>query len=405
MRRAIVIVVDAMGIGAMPDAPKYRDPLTCNTIANVAKANRGLSLMNFQKLGFGNIDDIQGVPPTEKPLASCGKMNEVSEGKDTTTGHWEMAGIILDKGFKTYPDGFPEELMMKFIKATGCRGILGNYPASGTEIINALGDKHIKTGFPIVYTSADSVFQIAAHVKVIPLEQQYKLCEAARYILDNGNYNVSRVIARPFEGKSGSYTRLSSARKDYSVVPPKPTILDSVVNAGGRVIGIGKIEDIFVKKGITHSMHSAGNSEGLKLTYLAVKGMVAWDRIALDPVKTNSNSTKDFIFVNLVDTDMLYGHRNDPYGYRNALVEIDKYLPEIINSMNQDDLLIITGDHGCDPTMPGTDHSREYVPVIVYTPGISPKNLGTRETFADVAATVAKWLDVPYEGPGMPMID
>lgn len=401
MRRVIIIVIDALGIGAMPDAPEYGDLMECNTLVNVAKFNNGLELPNLESMGLGNIDNIKGVPPVKNSLASYGKMLEVSKGKDTTTGHWEMAGLILDKPFETYPDGFPVELIEKFIDKTGCKGILGNYAASGTAIINDLGDKHAQTGFPIIYTSADSVFQIACNVDIIPLETLYNWCETAREIL-NDDYNISRVIARPFEGKNGNYKRISAARRDYSVPPTGKTILNTIVDNSGKVIGIGKIEDIYVKSGITHAIHTESNLEGLKLTLQAVKNRLNLEELLITP--KNNFSDIELIFTNLVDTDMLYGHRNDPVGYKKALEEIDTFIPEIIDSLKENDLLIITADHGCDPTTPGTDHTREQVPVLVYNSGISGKNLGTRKTFADVATTVAEWLSVSYNGIGKSML-
>ena len=403
MKRAIIIVIDSLGAGAMPDAPKYGDSMECNTLVNVAKFNHGLNLPNFERLGLGNIDKVEGVNAVEKPLACFGKMLEVSEGKDTTTGHWEIAGLILEEGFKTYPSGFPVELIEEFIEKTGCGGILGNYPASGTAIINELGDQHSKTKFPIVYTSADSVYQIACHIDVIPLEVQYEWCKIAREILNKG-YNVSRVIARPFEGTSGDYKRVSADRRDYSVAPTGPTILNNVVENGGRVIGIGKIEDIFVKSGVTHAVHTGTNLEGIKLTLQAIKNELNLNEIDINQNENMNLSNKDIIFTNLVDTDMLYGHRNDPIGYANALKEIDSYLPEILSSVTENDLLIITADHGCDPTVSGTDHTREQVPVLIYNPVLTGYDLGIRETFADIAATVAKWVGVSYDGPGQSMV-
>ena len=402
MKRAVIIVIDSLGVGAMPDAPEYGDSLNCNTLMNVAKFNNGLHLPNFEKLGLGNITDIQGVSKVNKPSASFGKMMEASHGKDTTTGHWEIAGLILEEAFKTYPNGFPEDLIDKFINKTGCKSVLGNYPASGTAIIEELGDEHVKTKFPVIYTSADSVFQIACHVDVVPLNTLYEWCKDARAILDEG-YGVSRVIARPFEGMSGNYKRISAARRDYSVLPPAPTVLNKIVDNGGIVIGIGKIEDIFVKSGITHSVHTGGNKEGLELTLRALNRQLDLSETDIRPAGS-PNYNKELIFINLVDTDMLYGHRNDPTGYGKALEEIDSYIPKIIKSIKEDDLLIITADHGCDPTAPGTDHTREYVPVIIYNPNIAAKDLNTRKTFADVAATVSEWLNIPYDGPGISML-
>jgi len=377
MKRVILLIIDSAGIGALPDAPKFGDPLECNTIANVAKATNGLNLPIMQKMGLGNLCEIKGVNKEENPIASYGIMQEVSQGKDTTTGHWEISGLVLEKPFRTYPQGFPKEIIDLFIEKTGCKNILGNYPASGTKIIEDLGNEHIKTGYPIIYTSADSVFQIACHIDTVPLPQLYEWCEIAREIL-NDEYNVSRVIARPFETVDGKFKRISGSRRDYSVAPPKDTMLNLIEKNGGSVYGIGKIEDIFVKSGITRAIHTSSNKEGLELTFEAIKD-VAKDEL---------------IFVNLVDTDMLFGHRNDAIGYKNALEEIDNYLSKIISVMKDEDMLIITADHGCDPTMPGTDHSREQVPVLVYGKTLPSKNLGIRETFADVSVTILQYLNI-----------
>ena len=384
MKRAIILIIDGLGAGAMPDAPKYGDLLECNTLANVAKLSGGLHLPNFEKMGLGNIQEIQGIKAVEQPLASFGIMKEMSEGKDTTTGHWEITGLILKEPFRTFPEKFPDELIEEFIQRTGCKGILGNKPASGTAIINELGDEHIKTGYPIVYTSADSVFQIACHVGVTPLETLYKWCEIARELCNK--YNICRVIARPFEGESGNYTRISAARKDYSVPPFSPTLLNRIEEAGGSVFGVGKIEDIFVKSGITEAIHTGSNKEGLEETIKALK------------------SNYSLIFINLVDTDMLFGHRNDVKGFARALYEIDQYLEKIITLITDEDILIITADHGCDPTVSGTDHTREMVPVLLYSPSLEARNLNTRKTFADVAATIAEWLSISYTGPGRSLI-
>ncbi len=399
MKRAFLIVIDALGAGAMPDAEKYGDVMQCNTLVNVARESGGLNLPNLEKLGLGNIDNITGVKPVKQPLASWGKMLEVSEGKDTTTGHWELAGIILDKPFKVYPEGFPQELIECFIQRTNCGGILGNIPASGTAIINELGDTHRETGFPIIYTSADSVYQIACHVETTPLEKLYEWCETAREILTD-EYNVSRVIARPFEGESGNYKRISAARKDYSVPPTQPTILNALENSGAKVIGVGKIEDIFVKSGLTHSIHTGCNKEGLDVIIGLLKGTFDLDKISLNPQVDYSEADKELIFVNLVDTDMLFGHRNDVKGYANALEEIDKSVGQIIELITPHDLLIITADHGCDPTVKGTDHTREMVPILLYNPKLPAKYLGLRKSFADVASTLADWFEVEYKCGG-----
>ncbi|MDD3593729.1 MAG: phosphopentomutase [Candidatus Gastranaerophilales bacterium] len=383
MRRVILIVIDSAGVGAMEDAPEYSDALTCNTLANTAKIEGGLNLPVMQKMGLGNIIPIEGVALEEIPTGSFGKMREKSKGKDTTTGHWEIAGLILNNPFKTYPDGFPQELIEEFITKTNCGGILGNIPASGTEIINNLGEEHIKTGFPIVYTSADSVFQIAVHIEVTPLETLYQWCEVARELLDE-KYNVSRVIARPFEGTAGSFKRISKNRHDYSLMPPSDTMLNLIEKDGKEVFGVGKIEDIFVKSGVTRAVHISCNKEGLEYTLDAIK-----------------NSQSSLIFTNLVDTDMLYGHRRDASGYKNALEEIDSYLEKITGAMKEDDLLIITADHGCDPTANGSDHTREYVPVLVYGKNNTPCNLGVRNCFCDISATVLKYLGINGELEGM----
>jgi len=404
MKRAFLIVIDALGIGAMPDAEQYGDVMQCNTLVNVAREAGGLNIPNLDKLGLGRIDNIRGVKPVSAPLASFGKMLEVSEGKDTTTGHWELAGIILDKPFKTYPDGFPRELIECFIQRTNCGGILGNIPASGTAIINDLGDSHRQTGFPIIYTSADSVFQIACHIDTTPLKKLYEWCTIAREILTD-EYNVSRVIARPFEGESGNYKRISAARKDYSVLPTKPTILNALEKSGAKVIGVGKIEDIFVKSGLTHSIHTGCNKEGIKVILELLKGNFDLNKISLNPSKDYSNAQNELIFVNLVDTDMLFGHRNDVKGYAKALEEIDTALGQIIEMITPDDLLIITADHGCDPTVKGTDHTREMVPILVYNPKLPAKDLGLRKSFADVAVTLADWFGVEYECGGISLLN
>jgi len=406
MKRAVVIVVDSMGIGAMQDAPKYGDLMECNTLVNVAKFNNGLKLPNFEKLGLGNIDNIEGVKPNISPIASFGKMLEVSEGKDTTTGHWEIAGLILEEPFRTYPNGFPQSLIDEFIQKTNCGGVLGNIPASGTAILDNLGDEHVKRGFPIVYTSADSVFQIACHVDVIPLETLHKWCEIAREMLDSHSkeHNVCRVIARPFEGTSKNYKRISAGRRDYSVPPNKPTVLNNIVDAGGSVVGIGKIEDIFVKAGVTKAIHTGTNKEGLELTLKALENKLEGED-HLITYKDIKNPDISLIFTNVVDTDMLFGHRNDALGYGKAIEEIDLYLEKILPLITKDDLLIITADHGCDPTVPGTDHTREMIPVLVYNPELKGKDLGIRPTFADIAKTIADWLNVSYDGPGSSLIN
>lgn len=388
MKRAIIIVIDSMGIGAMQDCREFNDIPECNTLKNVCKFNNGLNLPTMSKMGLGNIDDYEGIEKTQTPIAQYGTMVEKSKGKDTTTGHWEIAGYISEKPFATFPEGFPDELVEKFIKETGCGGILANIPASGTVIIEQLNEEHQKTKFPIVYTSADSVFQIAVDTDIIPLETLYKWCTIARRLLDEGNYNVSRVIARPYKVIDGKPTRISKDRRDYSMAPPH-TLLDDIKNKGGKVIGIGKIEDIFAKKGITHAVHTGTNKEGLELTIKAIKNELDLNKIAYE----NKNySEPTLIFTNLVDTDMLFGHRNDAVGYGKAIEEIDNYLSIILGELSDDDLLIITADHGCDPTVPGTDHTREKVPVLIYNKTINGKDLGILDGFDHVAKFIKDWI-------------
>lgn len=388
MKRAIIIVIDSMGIGAMPDCKEFNDVPECNTLKNVCKFNHGLKLPNMAKMGLGNIQDFEGLAQTDTPIAKYGTMFEKSKGKDTTTGHWEIAGLVSEKPFATFPEGFPNELIEKFIKETGCGGVLANIPASGTVIIEQLNEEHHRTKFPIVYTSADSVFQIAVDTDLISLEKLYDWCNIARRILDEGRYNVSRVIARPYKVIEGKPTRISKDRRDYSMAPSH-TILDDIKNKGGQVIAIGKIEDIFAKKGITHAIHTGSNKEGLELTLKAVRNELELDKIAYEN-KTYGEPV--LIFTNLVDTDMLYGHRNDASGYGKALEEIDRHLEVILKEITDEDLLIITADHGCDPTVEGTDHTRETVPVLVYNKKIKGENLGSLEGFDNVAKFIKEWI-------------
>ncbi|QGG46524.1 phosphopentomutase [Heliorestis convoluta] len=382
-KRAIIIVLDSVGIGAMPDAHLYGDEGT-NTLGNVASAVGGLNLPTLGQLGLGNIGPIEGVPAVDKPLAAYGKMAEKAPGKDTTTGHWELGGVILDRPFPTYPQGFPSTLIKAYEKAIG-RKILGNVVASGTEIIARLGQEHVETGFPIVYTSADSVFQIAAHEEVISLADLYRYCEIAREML-RGEHAVGRVIARPFVGTSGSFQR-TVHRKDYSLLPPRPLIFDTVKRASMDVVAIGKIKDIYAGQGITAYESSTSNREGMEKTIEMMKKV-----------------KQGLIMTNLVDFDMLYGHRNDPKGYAQALQEFDQQLPDLLKALRDDDLLILTADHGCDPTTVSTDHSREYVPVLLYGPTVEGQSVGIRKTFADVGETVLTWLGLPSHEVGEPMI-
>ena len=392
MKRAIVIVIDSMGIGAMSDCREYGDIPECNTLCNVAKYSGGLNAPNLYKMGLGNLADIKGIEKNPNPVAQYGIMKEKSKGKDTTTGHWEMMGLILDKPFKVYPKGFPPEIINKFIDETGCGGVLANYPASGTKVIEDLHKEHEKTKFPIIYTSADSVFQIAVDIDIIPVEKLYEYCLIARNILTD-EYNVSRVIARPYKMINGKPTRIGALRRDYSVEPFKDSTCDIILKNNGIVLGIGKIEDIFVGKGISHAVHTGGNTQGLELTLKAIK-----NELNLEELKTSKYDIKDFdkefIFTNLVDTDMLYGHRNDYKGYAKAIEEIDTYLPEIMNSMTEDDILIITADHGCDPTVEGTDHTREQVPLIVYSKDIKPLRLPEIDSFDYISKRILEWMEI-----------
>lgn len=378
MNNFIVIILDGVGVGELPDAHIYGDNGS-NTLGNLSYALGGITLPNLQRFGLGNIIHISGIDPALKPLASFGKMAEVSKGKDSTTGHWEIAGLKVDKDFDYFPNGFPNEIISKFIKLTGVKGILGNKSASGTEIIKELGDEHIKTGFPIVYTSADSVFQIAAHEEYFGLDNLYKICEITRNEVLAPPLNVGRVIARPFVGDNGNYTRTTN-RKDYSLDPPSKTVLDYLKDCGINTIAIGKINDLFNHRGINVSEHTKTNQEGMR-TLLEYTSMV-------------SNS---FIFINLVDFDVYYGHRNDQIGFYNALKEFDDFLPKLLDELDDNDRLIITSDHGNDPTTPSTDHSREYVPLLYFGKNRRAGNLGTRKTFSDVGKTVADYFKVPND--------
>ena len=390
-KRAIIIVIDSMGIGALPDCAEFNDVPECNTLKNVCAFNKGLDLPALEALGLGNIQDFEGIEKTSTPIGQYGTLQEKSKGKDTTTGHWEIAGLVSEKAFATFPNGFPQELLDKFIAETNCGGILANCPASGTAIIENLNDEHHKTKYPIVYTSADSVFQIALDTDLIPLETLYKWCEIARKILDDGNYNVARVIARPYKIIDGKPTRISKDRRDYSMVPPKETLLNRVKNLGARVVGIGKIEDIFAKSGITHAVHTGSNKEGLELTIKAINSELDYSSMAYSDTNI-TNEDIEIIFTNLVDTDMLYGHRNDAVGYGKAIEEVDTYLDKILELLTENDLLFVTADHGCDPTVKGTDHTREKVPVLVYRKGVVGANLGEILGFDYITDTIAEYL-------------
>lgn len=368
--RVAIIVFDSLGVGALPDAYLYGDEGS-NTLANMAAAVSGLDLPCLEKLGLGNIIEVEGLEGVREPMACFGRMAEVSPGKDTLTGHWELSGLILDQPFPVYPDGFPASVIEAFETAIG-RKTLGNKPASGTEIVKELGEEHLSTGFPIVYTSADSVFQIAAHEEIIPVSELYGFCEIARDILV-GEHNVARVIARPFIGDSPMSFKRTHRRRDFSCEPPGITLLDIATGAGLTVWGVGKIPDIFAERGITEGLHSKSNEHSLEQTLELI-----------------TEPGEGIVFTNLVDFDTLWGHRNDAMGYARGLREADSKLGEIVEAIRTGDMLVITADHGCDPTTAGTDHSREYVPLLVYSPQFARgRNLGTRKSFADLGKTVA----------------
>lgn len=364
----VVLVVDSGGVGAAPDAAAYHDPPNVNTLGNTAAAAGGLALPTFQMLGLGDITAIEGVAPSGSPRASWARLRERSDGKDTITGHWEMMNIIIRTPFPTFPNGFPPEIVERFEAITG-RKVLGNRTASGTQIIEELGPEHMRTGRPILYTSADSVFQVAAHERIVPLETLWEWCAAARAMLDGPN-RVNRVIARPFEGEPGHFVR-TAGRRDYAVAPPRPSVLDALTAAGVPTCGVGKIGDIYCCQGIAAGSRTADNAEGIART-------VEW----LDAGQGG------FCFTNLNDFDSKYGHRRDPEGYAKALVALDQSLPEILNRLKDGDRLIITADHGCDPTAAGTDHTREFAPLLDYVAGQPGRALGELDSFAQVGQRV-----------------
>lgn len=369
-KRVVLIVLDSVGIGAQPDAAAFGDA-GAHTLGNINE-KRKLHIPNLISLGLGNIQNAC-LLQTDAPKAAFGRSAEVTFAKDTTCGHWEMAGVIMERPFQTYPNGFPKELISEFERKIG-RGTLGNCVASGTVIIQQLGDEHVRTGKPIIYTSADSVFQIAAHEQVIPLAELYSMCETARAMLVGDNL-VGRVIARPFLGSNGAYTRTEN-RRDYAVEPVAETILDRFAQRGLQTVSIGKIEDIFCHRNVGIADHTKNNHDGIEATLKYLQG-----------------DEGSFIFTNLVDFDMLYGHRNDVEGYAEALEYFDARLPELIAAMREGDLMILTADHGCDPTYPGTDHTREYIPILALGPAWKGgASLGTRATFADIAATAVEYL-------------
>lgn len=378
MKRVFLIVLDSCGAGEMPDAAAFGDH-DCNTLLRISKSEK-FSAVNMCKLGLCNIDGLSFLGKEPQPTAAFARMAERSRGKDTTIGHWEIAGVVSAEPLPTYPNGFPPAVIDAFRQATG-RGVLCNRPYSGTEVIKDFGEQHVKTGDLIVYTSADSVFQIAAHEDVVPLETLYAYCEAARKILC-GKHAVGRVIARPFAGSAPDFYRTKN-RRDFSLAPPKETMLDAIERSGGDVIAVGKISDIFAGRGVTQAVHAHDNTEGMAAALTL--------------------ADEDFFglcFINLVDFDMLYGHRQDVDGYAAAFAAFDRFLPQFLKKMRKEDILLITADHGCDPGDDSTDHTREYTPLLLCGAPIQPTNLGTRSTFADIAATVTDYLGVPFAGAG-----
>lgn len=369
-QKIVLIVLDSVGIGELPDAAAFGDA-GANTLGHIAERVEGFALPNLARLGLGNIAPLRGIEPVKPALAHYGKMAEISAGKDTMTGHWEIMGLRIDKGFDTYPNGFPEELIEQFVRETG-RPVIGNKPASGTEIIAELGERQMQTGAWIVYTSADSVFQLAAHEDVIPLQELYDACLTARRLTLEPPYKVGRVIARPYIGKPGAFERTAN-RHDYALKPPAPTTMNRLRDAGYECIAVGKINDIFSGEGVTRALPTKSNADGVEQTLQAMR----------EPFT-------GLVFTNLVDFDSLYGHRRDVEGYARALMEFDERLPDLMNALGPKDLLVLTADHGNDPVHHGTDHTREYTPLIVWGPGLADgKDLGVRTTFADIAATIA----------------
>ncbi len=379
----VTIVLDGVGIGAQPDAHRYGDS-DSDTLGHVCASARP-SLPNLGRLGLGCIRPLDGVPRVESPAASFGKLLETAAGKDSTTGHWELAGLVLDEPFPVYPDGFPDEVIRAFCQVAGVDGVLANRPASGTDVLDDEGARHLETGRPIVYTSADSVFQVATHVDVVPLERLYAWCGAARTDVCVGRHGVGRVIARPFDGAPGAFRRLSDHRRDLSIRPPGPTLPVALMDAGIRTVSIGKVADLFAGEGFGETVKTTSNLEG-------VRSLEAAFRTVVDPT---------FVWANLVEFDQDFGHRNDVGGFARALEAFDRALPGLVEALPAGSRLVITADHGNDPTTPGTDHAREYVPLL-YVDGGPAKDLGTRSTFADHAATVAAYFGIPFECAGRP---
>ena len=393
-KRAILIVIDACGVGSIADFRDFDELAESNTLKSTCKFAHenmgGIKLPNLQKLGLANIDNYPGFEALENPIGSWGKMNELNKAKDTITGHWEMMGIKAVNPFPYYPNGFPQEIIDEFLKQTGATGVLCNKPASGTTVINEFGDEHKETKKPIIYTSADSVMQIACDIDVIPLETLYNWCEIAREIM-RGEHEVARIIARPYKlnpspnpdsdkAADMKYIRVNDKRHDYSVLPHGKSALDSVLENNGHVLGLGKIQDIFAGVGVPENIHTKSNADGL-------------DKL-INTIKENKGDKNEVVFINLVETDANFGHRRDPEGFAKALEAIDQRMPEILEAMTADDILMISADHGCDPTAAGSDHTREYVPILYYNKNQTGRDLGTRESFADIGETILDWFEI-----------
>ncbi|HET8865726.1 MAG TPA: phosphopentomutase [Gracilimonas sp.] len=383
MGNAYVIVVDGLGVGAQEDAKEYGDE-HMNTLGHISQKT-GVQLPNLQKMGIGNILPLASIPENENPLSAFGKLREVSAGKDSTTGHWEIAGIQLEKPFPTYPDGFPEDVIKAFCEGIGVEKALCNKPYSGTEVIRDFGEEHLKTGYPIVYTSADSVFQIACHEDVVSIDKLYEWCEYTRNQIMVGKHEVGRVIARPFTGKPGSFERISDKRHDYSSLPPQNNLVQKLYDAGVKTYSIGKVADLFAGEGFTQYRPTKSNAEGISQLLSLM----------------SADLDNSFVFVNLIDTDQLFGHRLDPEGYAGSLREFDRAIPAIVSKIREGDLLIITGDHGNDPCSNSTDHSREFVPLLVFPKGVAiSEDLKTGDTFSNIACSVAEFFGVEHDFPG-----
>jgi phosphopentomutase len=412
-KRAIIFIIDALGIGSMPDFKEFDEEKESNTFTSTVlhclKSKRGINIPTLRKLGLGNISPIEGFSPEAQPIASFGKMAELNKAKDTITGHWEMACIKTTNAFPYYPNGFPPEIIEKLKTAFNVKGILCNLPYSGTELLKDYGEEHIKTGYPIIYTSADSVLQIAAHSSVVPLETLYQWCKAAREIM-RGEHEVARIIARPFtdnpdKNSELKFIRQNDKRHDYAVLPHGKSILETLGEKDIPVIGFGKIQDIFAGVGVPFNIHTKNNIDGLEKLTDILKGNYtnhesefirssSFSGKGVENIDQILNSEKELLFINLVETDANYGHRRDPEGFAQALEDIDIRLTKILELLTEDDLLLISADHGCDPTAAGTDHTREYVPLLLYVQGLTPKDLGIRNSFADIGASVLKWFEI-----------